>query len=278
MPFVSAGFITTGELLAGNVYRDGAVAEPVVEPVAVPAQESAAKRSWLPKGFIGAKAASQAPIEPPMSAGAPAPAPAPSANELTIADIAQALRDAGPAGKRVAVMGAAAGIGTAMTAVALARELARDARVILVDLSLDGPRLAAISTDPHAPGITDLVHGAASFAQIITRDRLSRVQVIAAGRAGLDAAAVIASERLTVAIDALARTYDHIIVDASVAPHALDERIARLAPCAVLVASGLAAAKSEALRDHLANAGFSDIAVFTGTAPALDAESVGVAA
>ena len=43
----------------------------------------------------------------------------------------------------------------------------------------------------------------------------------------------------------------------------------------VLVTSGLAAAKSDAIRDHLAKAGFSDIAVFAGTAPALDAESEG---
>ena len=50
--------------------------------------------------------------------------------------------------------------------------------------------------------------------------------------------------------------------------------IARLAPCAVLVASGLAASKADAVRDHLANAGFTDIAVFTGTAPALDAENM----
>src|SRR5439155_14968446 len=34
MLFVSAGFITTGELLAGNVYR-GVIAEPVTEPVVV---------------------------------------------------------------------------------------------------------------------------------------------------------------------------------------------------------------------------------------------------
>src|SRR2546423_1949423 len=53
--FVTAGFITTGELLAGNVYRGGAVAEPAVEPMPVPAQEPAAKRSWLPKGFIRAQ-------------------------------------------------------------------------------------------------------------------------------------------------------------------------------------------------------------------------------
>ena len=35
-----------------------------------------------------------------------------------------------------------------------------------------------------------------------------------------------------------------------------------------------AAAKADAVRDQLGNAGFSDIAVFAGTPPALDAESV----
>jgi Mrp family chromosome partitioning ATPase len=235
------------------------------------------KRSWLPKGLIRAKAKAQAAaaVEPPMEAAAPS---APTANELTVTEIAQALRQAGDGGKRVTVLGAAAGIGTTMTAVAIARELAHDARVILIDLSLDRPKLAAITTDPRAPGITDLVHGTASFGQIITRDRFSRVQVIGAGRAGLDAAAVIGSERLTIAFDALARTYDHIVIDASAAPHALDDRLARLAPCAVLVATGLAAGKSDAIRDHLVDAGFADIAVFTGTAPAPTPESVGVAA
>ena len=43
---------------------------------------------------------------------------APAANELTVADIAHALRQAGEGGKRIAVIGAAAGIGTTMTAVA----------------------------------------------------------------------------------------------------------------------------------------------------------------
>jgi exopolysaccharide transport family protein len=276
-----AGFITTGELLAGNVYRGGRViVEPaagaVAEPVIAPVEAPAAKRSWLPKTLIRAKAARQAPVELPMETAAPAPA---AANELTVTDIAQALRQAGEGGKRIAVVGAAAGIGTTMTAVGIARELARDSRVILIDLSLDRPKLAAITADPRAPGISDLVRGTASFGQIITRDRFSRVQVIPAGRAGLDAAAVLGSERLVIAFDALARTYDHIVIDASAAPHAMDGRIARLAPCAVLVATGLAASKSDAIRDHLVTAGFSDIAVFTGTAPALTpANQTGVAA
>src|SRR4051795_13040668 len=60
--FITAGFITTGELLAGNVYRSGAliaqpVIAPVAEPVPAPAAEPVAKRGWLPKGLMRPKAA-----------------------------------------------------------------------------------------------------------------------------------------------------------------------------------------------------------------------------
>ena len=291
--FISAGFITTGELLGGNVYRGTAAAEPVVveprfdavpvmiasAPEPVEPSPPVAKKSWLPSFSLGKKSRAAEPAAE-MDEPAPVAAPAPARPDgLTVADLAQGVRDAGDVGKRVAVVGAAAGIGTTMTAVALARDLARDKRVVLIDLALDRPKLAAITPDPRMPGIADLVRGTASFGQIIARDRLSRVQVIPAGRAGMNAADVIGSERLRIAIDALSRSYDHVIIDASAAPHALDDKIARLAPCAVLVASGLAPSKASAVRDHLANAGFTDIAVFSGAAPALDAEPMrGVAA
>ena len=280
--FISAGFITTGELLGGNVYRDNVVVErPAAEPMftATMAPETDTielppKRRWMPAFSRDKKRTAEG--EAPAAAPKSEPA---RTGGVTIEEIAQGVRDAGDTGKRIAVVGAAAGIGTTMTAVAIARALSSNARVIMVDLALDRPKLAAITADPRTPGIADLVRGTASFGQIITRDRLSRVQVIPAGRAGMDAAEVIGSERLKIAIDALSRTYDHVVIDASAAPHAMDDRIARLAPCAVLVASGLASAKADAVRAHLENAGFTDIAVFTGTPPALDADNVrGVAA
>jgi hypothetical protein len=86
---------------------------------------------------------------------------------------------------------------------------------------------------------------------------------------------VFMSERLSMAMDALSRAYDHVVIDAGAAPYVPADRIARLASCSVLVARSVAPEAANTMRDHLANAGFSDIAVFTGTAPALDAESVG---
>jgi succinoglycan biosynthesis transport protein ExoP len=282
--FLGAGFITTGELLAGNVYRAEGV--PVAEPIepmmmqtdpAAPATPAGpkAKRRWLPAALSKA-----GPAAPPVEAiepveAAPAPPPAaerePASGDITIADIALAVQESGDMGKRIAVLGASANVGTSSTAVALARALARSARVVLIDLSLDRPNLAAITMDPTAPGIADLVSGSATFAQIITRDRFSRVQVVPAGRVGLDAASIYRSDRLATAVDALSRTYDHVIIDAGAAPGVPADRIARLAPCAVMVAGGVAAASADAVRAHLAAAGFEDIAVFEGTPPALDA-------
>jgi hypothetical protein len=47
----------------------------------------------------------------------------------------------------------------------------------------------------------------------------------------------------------------------------------------VLVTTGAGTTKADAVRTHLAQAGFTDIAMFNGTAPALDADAVhGVAA
>ena len=62
-----------------------------------------------------------------------------------------------------------------------------------LDLALESPNLAAIASEADAPGISDLVMGSASFGQIITRDKYSRVHVITAGQAKADGATIMAS-------------------------------------------------------------------------------------
>src|SRR4029077_13656354 len=88
--FVTAGFITTGELLAGNVYRGGVPVEPIAEPAAAPSEPPAAKRSRRPTSPNRANALAPAPSERQVAA----PQVAAPSSELTIADIAQALRGA----------------------------------------------------------------------------------------------------------------------------------------------------------------------------------------
>ena len=60
------------------------------------------------------------------------------------------------------------------------------------------------------------MQGEASFTQVITKDKLSRVQLVNAGRPGFDRA-LLQSPRLALAIDALLRVYDHVLLDAGTA-------------------------------------------------------------
>src|SRR5205807_7867537 len=115
---------------------------------------------------------------PPLEVAAPAPA-ADSVDAL-----AAELLQAGDGARRIAVIGSAREVGTTLSAIALARLLARSARVILVDLSFASPNIDVISNDPSAPGMADLVRGTASFGDIITRDRGSRLHLVAAGPVG----------------------------------------------------------------------------------------------
>ena len=94
--------------------------------------------------------------------------------------------------------------------------MARDARVVLVDLAASSPTISAVSVDASAAGLAELMQGEATFSQIITRDRLSRVHLVNAGRPGFDRT-LLQSPRLALAIDALLRVYDHVLLEAGTA-------------------------------------------------------------
>jgi tyrosine-protein kinase Etk/Wzc len=182
-----------------------------------------------------------------------------------IENLARDLGAAGEGARRITVIGAMRDVGTTMTAVALGRSLAQQSRVVLVDLALAAPHLAIIASDPAAPGLAELVAGSASFGQIITRDRYSRLHLIMAGRGRgeepLDAAAIVGSQQLSIAIEALGRSYDHVVIDAGAAAEASLELLAKLAPRAVLVAPELDNPETALAREQLLQAGFANISV-----------------
>jgi MinD-like ATPase involved in chromosome partitioning or flagellar assembly len=171
------------------------------------------------------------------------------------------LSAAGEAGRRITVLGARRNMGTTQASIALARALVKQARVVLVDLALDAPNLSVIATDPNAPGISELVLGSASFGQIITRDRHSRVHVIMAGRPTRDSTAIFNASRLTITLEALARSYDHVVIDAGSMQDAPTERFAQLTPRAVLVADELDNQATTSACDELLAAGFANVSV-----------------
>ena len=183
------------------------------------------------------------------------------ARSAALERLARELGEAGEGGRRITVIGAGRNAGTTMMAIALARSLAARSRVVLVECALASPNLSVIASDPRAPGLSELVQGTASFGQIITRDRHSRAHLILAGRAAIEGAALMQSERLSIAVEALARSYDHVIIDAGAAADLPLDRFASLAPRAVLVATDLGNAAAAVMREHLLEAGFVNVSV-----------------
>jgi tyrosine-protein kinase Etk/Wzc len=185
-----------------------------------------------------------------------------------VTELAHALGEEGA--RRITVVGAMRDVGASMTAIALARALGERSRVVLVDLALGAPGLSIIAADPATPGIAELVAGTASFGQIITRDLYSRVHLIMAGKGPvdgpLDVEAIMGSQRLSITIEALGRSYDHVVIDAGAAAEAALDRLAQLAPRAVLVAAEPESAETASVRERLEQAGFAHVRVVAGAA------------
>jgi uncharacterized protein involved in exopolysaccharide biosynthesis/Mrp family chromosome partitioning ATPase len=245
--FVSAAFVISGSLLG-----EGAQAfAPGRTPAPQPKPQAQSRFSFLRRR---------------KAAEAEAEKPAPSPKIMAIDDLAKALRQLGTAGRRVTVVGAARNVGATYTALGLARGLAaQGTKVVLVDLALSAPNLAVISTNPDAPGLAELARGTANFGQIVTRDKFSRVHLVATGKVAGEGAAIASSPRLVMALEALARSYDHVVIDAGAVPEAAVEPLARIAPRAVLVTTDPTDSATQAARERLIAVGFTDVTLFVGT-------------
>jgi MinD-like ATPase involved in chromosome partitioning or flagellar assembly len=171
----------------------------------------------------------------------------------------------------VAVIGIVRNVGTTYAAITLARALAQNANVVLVDLAFSAPNLSVVSTDPSAPGIAELTRGKASFGDIITRDQYSRVHLVAAGEVGNDVVALSSSPMLATVIEALGRSYEYVVIDAGSAGDVSPDRLAPLATRAMLVAADPSSSVTKAVRERLLRAGFREVAVIAGGAEAVAA-------
>jgi polysaccharide biosynthesis transport protein len=252
---LSAGTIATGELL----------------------------RMTAPRA-VAAFASSPAPVRVPAAAAVAAPAdPAPIvseartdvANELPeIEQLAEDLRGAGEAARKVTILGTAANESITLTALALARQIARSARVVVVDLAASSPTISAASVDPAAPGLADLMLGEASFSQVITKDRLSRAHLVNAGRPGSDRT-LLQSPRLTLAIDALLRVYDHVLLDAGTASDLPAELLTAQARAVVVPDASMTADARILMCDQLRAVGFADVRMLSKPSQPPDAVEPG---
>lgn len=230
MLMLSAGYITTGELLRMTAPRPGVtVRAPVAAPRDTPPQ--------VPTGIV------------------------------EIERLAAMLR--GGAARKITVIGAHQDESVTLVALTLARLLSRNSKVVLVDLAMASPTLAAVSTDPASPGLTELMQGSASFSDIITKDRLSAVHIVGAGR---DAAQrqLLQLPRINLAIDALSRAYDYVVLDAGTASDLPATVIAAQAYAVIIPDPAITAAAREMMKTQLLESGFAGVTILTTSLNAMD--------
>jgi uncharacterized protein involved in exopolysaccharide biosynthesis/Mrp family chromosome partitioning ATPase len=274
---LTSGAIATGELLRmtapaarnADAPRVAFEAEPTFvashppEPVRAPAitPELPAAPAVEPDDFAEPEL-----IEPVMDA--PRMDAAVTASEIE--EMADMLACAPAAARKVTVLGTASSDSITLTALTLARLMAQEARVVVVDLVASSPTLAAVSSDPMAPGLAELMEGEASFAQIITRDRQSRVHLVSAGRPGFDRAH-LQSPRLTLAIDALLRVYDHVLLDAGAASDLSAELLTWQARAVVVPDESMTRDARDQMCDQLRAVGFSEVTMLSRPCQPADA-------
>lgn len=243
---LSSGLVVTGELLRQTAPR----------AIATLAQPRARQEPVADAPVVDAVETDPAPLQPTVTADA-------DVSEVAeIGQLAESLMAAGAGAKKVTVLGTASGDAITLSTLTLARHLARDARVVVVDLAASSPTIAAVSVDPTAPGLAELMQGQASFAQIITRDKLSRLHLVMAGRPGFDRS-LLQSPRVTLAIDALLRAYDHVIVDAGSAEDLPAELLTANARAVVVPDASMEADARTLMCEQLRAVGFSEVTMLS---------------
>lgn len=250
---LSSGVVVTGELLRQTAPRAAAAILPAQAQMQAPIRREPAVNETVME---------TAPIQPEMTADADVDVDAGVREFAEIWQLADSLRAAGAAAKKVTVLGTASGDAITLSTLTLARHLAREARVVVVDLAASSPTIAAIAVDASAPGLAELMQGEASFAQVITRDKLSRLHLFKAGRPGFDRS-LLQSPRVTLAIDALLRAYDHVLIDAGGASDLPAELLTANARAVVVPDASMTAEARALTCEQLRAVGFSEVTMLS---------------
>src|SRR6202022_2308575 len=195
---LSSGMIATGELLRMTAPRVATALVPSAVARRRPARAPDVEAEVEPELEPESEPDSELEPEPELAVSERQAEVATTIAEIE--QLANRLCGAGAAAHKVTVLGTASGESITLTSLTLARLMARQAKVVVIDLATASPAMTAVSTDPAAPGLAELMQGEASFGQIITKDRLSRVHLVSAGRPGFDRAQ-LQTPRLTPPVD-----------------------------------------------------------------------------
>jgi uncharacterized protein involved in exopolysaccharide biosynthesis/Mrp family chromosome partitioning ATPase len=253
---LTSGAIATGELLRMTAPRVSAAVTSAVTSAAAPVPVAAPPTAPYFEAYEDPKPEDVRAEDTRPAVSEPRAELAAGIDEVE--QLADRLGQAGGAARKVTVLGTASSEGITLTALTLARLMARQAKIVVVDLAASSPTMTAVSADPAAPGLAELMQGEASFAQIITKDRLSRVHLVSAGRPGFDRSQ-LQSPRLTLAIDALLRVYDHVLLDAGGASDLPAELLTAHARAVVVPEASMDRDARSIMCDQLRAVGFSDV-------------------
>ncbi|NLS03141.1 chain-length determining protein [Rhizobium sp. P32RR-XVIII] len=219
---MSAIVIMLAELFSGRALRP---VEGGVMPAARIEDEQQAVAAPKAKREVAPSMLS-APVEEEPEEDAPAELTAPpeEENEFSVGSVAEYL--IGSRAPLAIAISPTGDDGSAAT-VSLARSLA-DAgqRVVLVDMTGSGYPTELMAEDQDAPGVTDLLCGAAAFGDTIHGDRYTDAHLIPQGTSDVRKA-MRGAHRLSLLLDALVSAYDLVIVECGAADVAGVSRLTR---------------------------------------------------
>ncbi len=215
---LSLGTIIGGELLSGRAF-----------PVGENEAETLPRQIRDPR----TAAAGSDVVDAPVAVDTFAEAESRPAGDAGLRDALNALRDLHVPGRaaRVLIVPSATQSEASVAALAFARRLSMEGRAILVDANSARPIVdrrsmapSSLADEENEPsGLSELLAGSASFAEIIHRDALSRLHVVPVGGQALDRESTGA---LTLVFNALGETYDFLAVFAPALPDSLTLRLA----------------------------------------------------
>ena len=199
---------------------------------------------------------------------APPPGPTPSrAESIEVADAAlvsalarqlAAMPTSGGA-LRILATGARPEVSVDDVASNLARILSESGRrVVAIDAGGGAPR---VGEDAAGPGLAELLEGSVTFAQAIHRDRGSRVHLVPRGGVVYGALDPAAQGRLGVVLEALALTYDFVLLSAPGGVGAADAFTPHCEAAILVSDAGAGDVSTVDAHDRLKAAGIEDVVV-----------------
>jgi polysaccharide biosynthesis transport protein len=248
--FLSAGLVATGELLRASSGEPSLAGGERIAPRVDPAARARVALAAPTDDMVPVVRDGTEMLEPKATPPG------------GVDDVAQKLRANVGLGRGVVVIAATPGMPTTAPALSLARALASDAKVVLVGLVPGAAAVEAMDLPADTAGIAEIVRGAASFGQVIRRDKPSRAHLVAFGWPELGIDTVLNSRRFETMIGALSKAYDHVLLDAGdLSGGSL--RLAAMAPRGVVVVVQDAQEGAASACRMLSVAGFADVVVMT---------------